>query len=169
MEWGGIFRVKGALQSHFYHTKTLIANFLANGEFDREQKETFELIITAHDNGVPQLVSREMLTVNLEDVNDNTPEFRSQEYRKTLSEADQPGTVVFTLSDKVKDDDYGPNGQFSFALLENGEGIFELVEDQIILTRMLDIDGISAKTDEYTLKVQGKNYQKPVKIYRSFR
>lgn len=129
----------------------------ARREFDRELKDTFELIITAHDNGVPQLDSQKMITINLEDVNDNTPTFRNPDgYHKTLSEADQPGTVVFTLKDKVKDDDYGVNGEFSFTLVDNADGIFRLEDNEIILDRMLDIDGQSGKAaDEYILNVTG--------------
>lgn len=127
-------------------------------EFDRELKDTFELIIYAHDNGEPQLASKSMITISLDDVNDNVPMFRSPTYQKTLAESDPRGTVVFTLSDKVKDDDYGENGEFSFTLVDNADGIFRLVNNEIILDRMLDIDGESAKSDEFTLEVRVRDH-----------
>ena len=139
----------------------------ARREFDRELQDTFELIIYAHDNGTPQLDDKTVITINLGDVNDNVPMFRSPTYQKTLSESDPRGTVVFTLSDKVKDDDYGINGEFSFTLVDNADGRFRLVNNEIILDRMLDIDGETANSDEFTLEVRGEPIQFKVHYFES--
>jgi hypothetical protein len=48
---------------------------------DREKKSEYSLTITAVDGGNPRLSSRVDVTVQVLDVNDNTPEFSQKFYR----------------------------------------------------------------------------------------
>ncbi len=55
-------------------------------EVDREGRESYELEITASDQGSPPLTSRTTLFVNISDVNDNAPVFTLATYQFTVAE-----------------------------------------------------------------------------------
>ncbi|XP_034945358.1 fat-like cadherin-related tumor suppressor homolog isoform X2 [Chelonus insularis] len=70
---------------------------------DRETKEVYNLTVKALDQGVPQLYSTAKLIVNVQDINDNPPEFTSKSYFASVPEIDQVGTEIVRVLAESKD------------------------------------------------------------------
>ncbi|XP_013394251.1 cadherin-87A-like, partial [Lingula anatina] len=64
--------------------------------FDREEKDTYTLLLVARDNGQPPLQSNRYLTVKVLDVNDNPPSFPTFQNGSTIP-------VTFFVPEGVKD------------------------------------------------------------------
>lgn len=70
------------------------------------------------------------LTINVLDVNDNTPRFRPfgvSNFTEKILEGAQPGTTLLSVS--AVDPDKGPNGQVIYQLLHLPRGGYVRLED----------------------------------------
>ncbi|XP_068451673.1 protein dachsous-like [Clinocottus analis] len=86
----------------------------AVGSLDRERKETYELFLKASDNGRPQRENVTAVTVSVEDVNDNTPEFSLSSYETSVLRKDaENGKLLLTLS--AADGDAGNNSLIAYS------------------------------------------------------
>uniref|UniRef100_W5MZS7 Cadherin domain-containing protein n=1 Tax=Lepisosteus oculatus TaxID=7918 RepID=W5MZS7_LEPOC len=84
---------------------------------DREQTSQYNITITAADEGVPSLTSKQTLTITISDVNDNAPEFDQEVFSAYVMENNSPSLSLFSL--KAKDADLGPNARISYFIVEN--------------------------------------------------
>ncbi|XP_041864735.1 protocadherin Fat 3 [Melanotaenia boesemani] len=82
---------------------------------DREQVDRYFLNITIYDQGIPQLSSWRLLTVIIEDANDNDPQFDQDNYSALVSENSDIGMEVIAVT--AFDRDMGQNGQLSYTML----------------------------------------------------
>ncbi|XP_067852114.1 protocadherin-10-like [Heptranchias perlo] len=78
------------------------------GQLDYEEQNVYELEVQAVDNGVPALVGRAKVLIELIDVNDNAPEVKLTSLSSMVREDAALGTVVAIIS--VVDRDSGENG-----------------------------------------------------------
>ncbi|RWS16902.1 protocadherin Fat 4-like protein, partial [Dinothrombium tinctorium] len=86
---------------------------------DREQKEKYELTVTAIDNG--NLSSTTSLVINIEDENDNAPVFQHGPLFVLLPELAKPGSKVVEV--KAFDaDSKGPNSKVQYYITAGGKG-----------------------------------------------
>ncbi|XP_067464274.1 protocadherin Fat 3 [Thunnus thynnus] len=81
---------------------------------DRERSDRYFLNITIYDQGVPQMSNWRLLTVIIEDANDNDPQFYQDSFSVLVSENSAIGTEVITIT--AFDKDMGQNGQLSYIL-----------------------------------------------------
>uniref|UniRef100_A0A8C5P0V5 Protocadherin-16 n=1 Tax=Jaculus jaculus TaxID=51337 RepID=A0A8C5P0V5_JACJA len=81
---------------------------------DYELEPQPELIVVATDGGLPPLASSATVTVALQDVNDNEPQFQRTFYNASLPEGTQPGTCFLQVT--ATDADSGPFGLLSYSL-----------------------------------------------------
>lgn len=108
---------------------------------DREQRESYEIVAEAKDQGSPPRSSRVMVKVIVLDVNDNSPEIVDpQEDVVSIREEQSPGTEVVRI--KAIDLDNGNNASITYSLLKNrdsdGYGVFTIDPvTGIIKTRMV--------------------------------
>ncbi|XP_029702900.1 protocadherin alpha-8-like isoform X7 [Takifugu rubripes] len=93
-------------------------SLVTKSALDREQRDKYDLTITAKDAGQPSLSSEKTITVVVSDVNDNRPEFSLSPYTFYISEANQPGTSVFSV--KAFDRDDNDNAHVSYHILRDG-------------------------------------------------
>ena len=88
--------------------------------------ENFRLGVTAIDNGVPALSSRQTVIVSIEDVNDHTPIFEHGSYETSLLESIPVNDRFFALT--ASDEDQGLNGFISYNITDGNDddkfGIF---------------------------------------------
>ena len=84
----------------------------------------FEFHIVATDMGTPKLTSSAILSISVEDVNDNPPQFNPLTYFTSLNELVQIGTSVTTVF--AEDEDSGANKVLSYYILSGSEGNFEV-------------------------------------------
>ncbi|KAM4546593.1 protocadherin Fat 3 [Fundulus diaphanus] len=82
---------------------------------DRERQDRYFLNITIYDQGIPQMSNWRLLTVIIEDANDNNPQFYQDTYSAIVLENADLGMEVITIT--AFDRDIGQNGLFSFRML----------------------------------------------------
>ncbi|XP_054868346.1 protocadherin Fat 3a isoform X5 [Amphiprion ocellaris] len=91
----------------------LISVFLP---MDREKRDHYLLNLTIYDLGLPQKTAWRLLTVYIEDANDNAPQFLQEGgYRIVIPENTAIGTDIIQV--EATDKDLGPNGKIVYSLL----------------------------------------------------
>ena len=91
-------------------TITLVASM------DREITDSYELVITAEDEGQPSRSASVSLNITVSDVNDNPPQFNQTFYLTQLSEDANVGTVVQIVF--ATDADTGTNADIVFEVAD---------------------------------------------------
>lgn len=79
---------------------------------DRENQSSYTLEVEAIDGGQPPLLGRLMVTVNVQDVNDNDPVFTHTLYECHFREDTSKGTTLLRV--QAQDVDLDSNGQISY-------------------------------------------------------
>ncbi|XP_058267574.1 protocadherin alpha-2-like [Hemibagrus wyckioides] len=86
---------------------------------DREKQAVVKLVLTALDGGKPARSGTLDLTVNVIDVNDNTPIFSKELYKVSVPENTILGTTIIKLN--ASDTDAGTNGEIIYSLISHGK------------------------------------------------
>ncbi|XP_032418046.1 protocadherin Fat 4-like [Xiphophorus hellerii] len=90
---------------------------LVVGSLDRENTETYNLVLQASDKGSPQRENITNIRVSIMDLNDNKPEFSSSSYETSILVKDaEKGKLLLTL--RATDKDYGNNSLISYSFSE---------------------------------------------------
>lgn len=76
--------------------------------FDREQRESYSVLVTCSDNGLPPLSSSQLVRVFVTDENDHSPKIARAVYEVELPENSPPDAVVLAKIEAT-DDDSGKN------------------------------------------------------------
>lgn len=91
----------------------LISVFLP---MDREKRDRYLLNLTLYDLGLPQNSAWRLLTVYIEDANDNAPQFLQEGgFKIVIPENTAIGTDIIQV--EATDKDLGPNGEIAYSLL----------------------------------------------------
>ncbi|XP_036933519.1 protocadherin alpha-8-like isoform X18 [Acanthopagrus latus] len=98
--------------------KDKMYSLVTKSPLDREKQSHYELTMTAKDTGQPPLSSDKTIAVVVSDVNDNSPEFSLSPYTFYVTEANEPGTSVFSV--KAFDRDENDNALISYHILRDG-------------------------------------------------
>eukprot|EP00117_Sycon_ciliatum_P002784 scpid268/ scgid7863/ Protocadherin Fat 1; Cadherin family member 7; Cadherin-related tumor suppressor homolog; Protein fat homolog; Protocadherin Fat 1, nuclear form len=94
---------------------------------NREEQDTYAVILRVEDAG--GLSTSVPLSVTITDVNDNTPFFLGAPYRQSITENNGfPGTLLQVIADDM---DIGVNARLSYALLDDGNGSFALLDPSV--------------------------------------
>ena len=127
---------------------------------DREVIEQYTLNISATDGGVLPLASFVSVTINVLDVNDNSPIFTQQVYTAEVAERSSRGTPVITVT--ANDADFGRNGEITYTI-ESGNlnSTFALNSTSGALTVLGELD-FETLTD-YRLVVIAEDKGQPLR------
>ncbi|XP_042648951.1 cadherin-23 isoform X2 [Tyto alba] len=119
---------------------------------NRELVATYEVTISVHDNA-SEVIDRSVsvpnakLTVNVLDVNDNTPRFRPfgvTYFTEKILEGATQGTTLISIS--AVDPDKGPNGQITYELLDLSPEGYVCLEDpsagKVVANRTVDYEEV---------------------------
>ncbi|NWU62549.1 CAD23 protein, partial [Pterocles burchelli] len=119
---------------------------------NRELVATYEVTISVHDNA-SEVIDRSVsvpnakLTVNVLDVNDNTPRFRPfgvTYFTERILEGATQGTTLISIS--AVDPDKGANGQITYELLNRSPEGYACLEDQsagkVVANRTVDYEEV---------------------------
>ncbi len=106
------FKLQSSLRNYY--------SLVTDAALDRERVAEYNITITAADSGSPALSSQTTLNLKVSDVNDNPPRFQKSVYTTFVSENNQPGLSIFTLS--AQDDDWNQNARISYLLDETTVG-----------------------------------------------
>ncbi|XP_068133851.1 protocadherin gamma-B1-like isoform X33 [Hyperolius riggenbachi] len=79
---------------------------------DRENQDTYELILTAADGGQLPKSGTALIKIKVLDVNDNVPKFIKDTYKISLNENVQVGYLALQL--KAQDEDEGSNAKITY-------------------------------------------------------
>ncbi|KAM9342473.1 cadherin EGF LAG seven-pass G-type receptor 3 [Pholidichthys leucotaenia] len=119
-------------------------------ELDYEDQMTYTLAITAKDNGIPQKSDTTYVEVNVNDVNDNAPQFLSPRYQGTVPEDAAPYTSVLQISATDRDAHANGRVQYTFQNGEDGDGDFTIEPTSGIVRTVRRLDRESVPFYELT-------------------
>lgn len=77
---------------------------VTDGMLDREVQPEYNITVTATDAGSPSLSSVKVLTIVINDINDNPPTFTQREYNTNILENQPVGTFVMKVNAEDADD-----------------------------------------------------------------
>lgn len=82
---------------------------------DREKTQLYLLNVTIYDLGSPQKATWRLLTITIEDANDNRPVFLQSSYSVNVLESTSIGTEIIQV--EARDRDLGLNGEVTYSIL----------------------------------------------------
>ena len=135
------FRIKP--KNEFFDVESDTGNLVIKSRIDFEalderKLEMFGLIV--YDGGVPQKSATATVIANIQNMNDETPEFGEDSYAATIVENADPYTPIVTVSATDKDD--GEFGEVKYSLAGTYKNAFEIGTKDGIITvidpRVLD-------------------------------
>ncbi|XP_054840719.1 protocadherin gamma-B4-like isoform X6 [Eublepharis macularius] len=84
---------------------------------DREKNSGYNITITATDKGNPPLSTHKTISVEISDVNDNSPTFEKPSYNIYVPENNPSGASIFSL--KALDPDVDQNSRITYSILHS--------------------------------------------------
>ncbi|XP_065814554.1 protocadherin alpha-8 isoform X26 [Labrus bergylta] len=105
------FELKPSYKENTYSVVT-------KGHLDREQVSHYEITIKATDCGEPPLSSFKTLSIQISDVNDNSPHFEQNPLQFYLVENNVAGASIFSVS--ATDEDINDNAAISYHIVREG-------------------------------------------------
>lgn len=118
---------------------------------DREIRAQYNLTIQATDQGTPRMSTLTSLVVNVQDINDNPPEFASKYYFAVVPEIDAVGTEIVRVLATSKDT--GVNADVYYSIIGGNEHKKFAIDNKtgvIMIAEMLDYE----RAKDYFLTIQ---------------
>ncbi|NXJ76033.1 CELR3 protein, partial [Trogon melanurus] len=147
-----------SLQDDFagiFHINSSTGKLMTTKSLDRETMDSYELKIIATDSGKPSLSASLVLSVTVEDVNDNPPVFPQQSYSVIVKENEPPHVI---LSVAATDKDIGYNAIIHYTIIgENSSFHVGEISGNITTLQPLDYESQS----QYTFILKAFNPGEP--------
>ncbi|XP_056132954.1 protocadherin alpha-3-like [Lampris incognitus] len=105
------FELKPSYKDNLYSVVT-------KGELDREMFSSYDITIKATDCGEPPLSTFKTLSIQISDVNDNSPQFQQDPLELYLVENNAAGMSIFSVS--ASDKDSNENAAISYHVFREG-------------------------------------------------
>ncbi|XP_069122161.1 protein dachsous-like [Argopecten irradians] len=105
----------------------------SNNSLDHEETPKIEFTVTATDNGNPSRSSTTHVVIEVEDVNDNPPRFKSNVTMVNVTANDFNSPKLVALLE-VTDKDTGDNGQFNLFLCQEYKRYFTITDAGAVST-----------------------------------
>ncbi|XP_073658717.1 protocadherin gamma-A6 isoform X16 [Tursiops truncatus] len=90
---------------------------VTNTVLDREQVSSYNITVTATDQGIPSLSTEMLISLNVADINDNPPVFPHTSYSVYIPENNPRGASIFSVT--AHDPDSHENAQVTYSLAED--------------------------------------------------
>ena len=107
-----------------FHIDPVTGQLSATGDFDRETQERYNVTVVATDQGVNATSSSMVLTINVTDTNDWSPEFDSGNVSFSVSRSKPPNSFVGRVH--ATDRDSGANAEILYSLSGNRNELFSI-------------------------------------------
>ncbi|XP_069753894.1 protocadherin alpha-C2-like [Narcine bancroftii] len=101
------------LKSAFKNTYMLVTA----GLLDREKVSQYKINVTCSDAGSPRFFVNKVIVVEISDINDNPPRFRTSSYTAYITENNAPGASICSVV--AFDLDKGHNSAISYSIMES--------------------------------------------------
>uniref|UniRef100_A0A3Q3MS59 Cadherin-23 n=1 Tax=Mastacembelus armatus TaxID=205130 RepID=A0A3Q3MS59_9TELE len=111
-----MYRLESGAQDRFVVDPLSGAVLVGNTTLDREERDSYRLVVMATDRGAPPMSGTATLTVILDDVNDSRPRFIEPVTMINVNESTPPGVVVATLT--AEDPDLHPRLEYYIISVE---------------------------------------------------
>ncbi|XP_067382257.1 cadherin-23 isoform X2 [Channa argus] len=111
-----MYRLESGAQDRFVVDALSGAVSVGNITLDREERDSYRLVVMATDRGTPSMSGTATLTVILDDVNDSRPRFIQPVTIINVNESTPPGVVVATLA--AEDPDLHPRLEYYIISVE---------------------------------------------------
>ncbi|KAE8286336.1 Protocadherin Fat 2 FAT tumor suppressor-like protein 2 Precursor [Larimichthys crocea] len=110
--------------------------------FDREEQDIYDVVVQVQDMRTPPRTATSQVKVFVDDVNDNAPQFLNLPFSMMISEASEPGDVLYQAT--AIDRDLGENGSIMYSL-EEDYNLFRIDPDvgDVSLQRPLDFEALN--------------------------
>lgn len=110
--------------------------------FDRELQDVYDVVVMVQDMRTPPRTATTQVKVFIDDVNDNSPQFLNLPFSMMISEASEPGDVLYQAT--AIDRDLGENGSIMYSL-EEDYNLFRIDPDvgDISLQRPFDFEALN--------------------------
>ncbi|KAM4747480.1 protocadherin gamma-C5-like [Rhinophrynus dorsalis] len=92
-------------------------SLVTNGFLDREKISRYTIQLIATDMGSPPLHTETTITLNVSDINDNPPVFLQPIHNAFITENNEPGSLLCTVS--ASDADEGVNSELTYSIVES--------------------------------------------------
>ena len=163
---GGTNSVQQYKLSQSEHFRVEVKDRGANGkipflilqkQLDRESIPNHRLIITANDGGRPPKTGTMEISVDVLDINDNSPVFTKDVYSAFLDENAPIGTTVMRVN--ATDLDYGSNGEVFYAFSNDVNSKFrelfniDSTTGDIVVSGLIDFE----ENDVYEIDIQASD------------
>ena len=128
-------------------------------ELDRERMDHYELRALAIDRGLPPKSASVIINVQVEDVNDNAPQFESSKINIDIRENSPIGSTVNTIM--ADDPDDGVNSEVKYSIVGGTDAdSFALrtrLNEPATITTLVELDYESGKT-QYSIMVRARSF-----------
>ncbi|CAM5108710.1 unnamed protein product [Eretmochelys imbricata] len=124
--------------------------------FDREQQESFDIVVEVTEEHKPSVVAHVVVKVTIEDVNDNAPVFVNLPYYAAVKVDTEVGHVIRRVT--AVDKDIGSNGEVRYYLKDHHEHFHIGPTGEISLKRQFEPDTLNK---EYLVTVVAKDGGEP--------
>ncbi|XP_043970025.1 protocadherin Fat 4 isoform X2 [Gambusia affinis] len=132
---------------------------LVVGSLDRENTETYDLVLKASDKGSPQRENITTIRVSITDINDNKPEFSSSSYDSSILVKDaEKGKLLLTL--RATDKDIGNNSLITYSFSEGDSPHLALDSETGEVTLTSDLADVTEDT-RLVLTAEATDHGKP--------
>ncbi|XP_053575606.1 LOW QUALITY PROTEIN: protocadherin gamma-C5-like [Bombina bombina] len=133
------------------------------GNIDFEKSQVYELNVRALDKGVPELEGHCLIQIEVQDVNDNTPEIIFTSKTNKVPENAPLGTVVGFIS--VRDKDSGKNGEIQLDVSPNVPFKCQSFNNRYSLVTSGHLD--REKVSQYTIQLTASDLGSPPLYYKT--
>ena len=115
-------------------------------KLDRETTARYYLVVKAYDGAVTEKIrfTEGYVTVNIEDINDNAPQFIKTKFTVNVKETANVNDIITRVG--ALDRDTGRNAALSFSIKSGNTGdYFDIIPStgDIIVKKSLDLEGIT--------------------------
>ncbi|KAH3839394.1 protocadherin beta-11-like [Dreissena polymorpha] len=125
---------------------------------DRELQDSYKLKLLLADGGVPSGKTAELqVVVNVQDTNDNAPQFMNGKYEVTINETIIPNSIILVLS--AKDADSGANARITYGIkrqsnLDTIQRLFKINENTGELSVIADLTQETSELYEFIVEAK---------------
>lgn len=117
-----LFPFKGGNTGRYFAINNTSGELWTTRSLDREDVSSFTIIVECHDLGNPKKSTTAKLYIKVLDENDNPPTFPKTQYRTSVREDLAVGSMVLSLH--AQDVDEGLNGEVTYTLIDDTQGVF---------------------------------------------
>uniref|UniRef100_A0A8D0FG95 Protocadherin Fat 4 n=1 Tax=Strix occidentalis caurina TaxID=311401 RepID=A0A8D0FG95_STROC len=144
------YNISSGNEAGVFAINTTTGTLTLSKPLDFELRQKHELVVTATDGGWVSRTGYCTVTVNVVDVNDNSPAFSPEDYFPNVLENAPSGTTVIRLN--ATDADSGPNAVIAYAIQSSDSDLFVIDPNTGTITTQGFLDYETKQSYHLTVK-----------------